>query len=101
MGNIFDKIRGYFSKRECKILIFGLDAAGKTTILYQQKLNELIVSAPTTGFNVEMIEFNNARLTVWDINSGNRWIRSLLHHYYPGTDAIIYVVDSSDIERMD
>lgn len=45
----------------------GLDAAGKTTILYKLKLNENVVTIPTIGFNVETIEFQNLTITVWDV----------------------------------
>ena len=34
----------------------GLDAAGKTTILYKLKLGEVVTTIPTIGFNVETVE---------------------------------------------
>mgnify|MGYP006081767785 FL=1 len=39
-------------KQQCRILMVGLDAAGKTTILYQLKLGEMTQTKPTLGFNV-------------------------------------------------
>lgn len=45
----------------------GLDAAGKTTILYKLKLGEVVSSVPTIGFNVENVEYKNIRFTMWDI----------------------------------
>ena len=44
----------------------GLDAAGKTTILYKLKLGEVVTTIPTIGFNVETVEYNNLSFTVWD-----------------------------------
>ena len=44
-----------FSNREARILMVGLDAAGKTTILYKLKLNETVSTIPTIGFNVETV----------------------------------------------
>ena len=52
MGNYFDKIfRGLFGKKEMRILMVGLDAAGKTTILYKLKLGEIVTTIPTIGKN--------------------------------------------------
>lgn len=83
-----------------RVLMVGLDAAGKTTILYKLKLGETVSSIPTIGFNVEEVVFKNVTMTVWDIGGQDR-IRKLWKHYYPATDAIIYVVDSNDPERLD
>jgi len=53
MGNIFDKLfRGLFGKKEMRILMVGLDAAGKTTILYKLKLGEIVTTIPTIGMNL-------------------------------------------------
>ena len=53
MGAIFANILNSFSNMKSKILMLGLDGAGKTSILYQFKLNESVNSVPTIGFNVE------------------------------------------------
>ena len=45
----------------------GLDAAGKTTILYKLKLGDVVTTIPTIGFNVETVEYKNIEFTVWDI----------------------------------
>merc|ERR1712228_599908 len=87
-------------KQSKRILMLGLDAAGKTTILYKLKLNEVITTIPTIGFNVETVEYKNIEFTVWDIG-GQHLIHPLWRHYYQGTEAVIFVVDSNDIERMD
>lgn len=86
--------------KETRILMLGLDAAGKTTITYKLKLGENIQSVPTVGFNVEKIQYKNLAMTMWDIG-GQTKIRQLWHHYFEGTNALIYVVDSSDPERFD
>ncbi|XP_077000938.1 ADP-ribosylation factor 1-like isoform X2 [Tamandua tetradactyla] len=50
MGNIFANLfKGLFSKKEMRILMVGLDAAGKTTILYKLKLGEIVTTIPTIG----------------------------------------------------
>ena len=53
-------------KQQCRILMVGLDAAGKTTILYQLKLGEMTNTAPTLGFNVETVAYKNIEFMVWD-----------------------------------
>lgn len=77
----------------------GLDAAGKTTILYKLKLGEVVTTIPTIGFNVETVEYKNISFTVWDVG-GQTKIRNLWRHYFANTDGIIFVVDSNDRERI-
>lgn len=77
----------------------GLDAAGKTTILYKLKLGEIVTTIPTIGFNVETVEYKNISFTVWDVGGQDK-IRPLWRHYYANTQGLIYVVDSSDNERI-
>merc|ERR1712039_478734 len=78
----------------------GLDAAGKTTILYKLKLGEVVTTIPTVGFNVETVEYKNLSFTVWDIGDQDK-IRKLWRHYYQGTQGVIFVVDSSDRDRIE
>lgn len=100
MGNPFSYIRKLFSKKEAKVLMLGLDAAGKTTILYQLKLGLTVETIPTMGFVYESIQIKNFKLSVWDV-AGQDSLRSLWKHYYQNTKAVIFVVDSSDKARMD
>uniref|UniRef100_A0A0G4HV64 ADP-ribosylation factor n=1 Tax=Chromera velia CCMP2878 TaxID=1169474 RepID=A0A0G4HV64_9ALVE len=83
-----------------RILMVGLDAAGKTTILYKLKLGEVVTTIPTIGFNVETVEYKNISFTVWDVGGQNK-IRALWRHYYQNTQGVIFVVDSNDRERID
>lgn len=87
-------------KQQARILMHGLDAAGKTTILYKLKLGEVVTTIPTIGFNVETVEYNNIAMTCWDVGGRDK-IRPLWRHYYPNTNAIIFVVDANDRDRMD
>ncbi|XP_059811701.1 ADP-ribosylation factor 1-like [Hypanus sabinus] len=99
MGNIASIIRGLFSKKEMRILMVGLDAAGKTTILYKLKLGEIVTTIPTIGFNVETVEYKNVSFTVWDVGGQDK-IRPLWRHYFQNTQGLIFVVDSNDRERV-
>ena len=100
MGFFFSKFYSLISARKCKILMVGLDAAGKTTVLTRLKLNETVSTIPTIGFNVDTIEYKNLTMTMWDIG-GQEKIRRLWPHYYENNDALIYVVDTADPERAD
>ena len=101
MGTAFGKIWGrFFGKQEMRILMVGLDAAGKTTILYKLKLGEVVTTIPTIGFNVETVEYKNISFTVWDVGGQDK-IRLLWRHYYQNTQGIIFVVDSNDRDRID
>ena len=83
-----------------RILMTGLDGAGKTTILYQLKMGEAVKTIPTIGFNVETLDYKGMAITVWDVGGQDK-IRVLWKHYYRNTDAVIFVVDSSDIDRLE
>ncbi|XP_069123317.1 uncharacterized protein [Argopecten irradians] len=97
MGGMLCKL---FRKRQMRVLINGLDATGKTTLMYQLRLGEVVTTKPTTGFNLETVEHNNVELTIWDIGGSNE-ARLLQRHYYTGTDAIVFVVDSTDRDRIE
>lgn len=79
--------------------MIGLDNAGKTTILYRLKLNEVVSTVPTLGFNVETVTYKNISFTVWDIGGQDK-IRSLWRVYFQGCHGLIFVVDSADKERI-
>lgn len=61
LGKLFD------GKKDRKILILGLDGAGKTTIMYKLKLNDTVTTVPTIGFNMETIKYKNINFNCWDI----------------------------------
>lgn len=96
ISSIFAKLWG---KKQMRILMVGLDAAGKTTILYKLKLGEIVTTIPTIGFNVETVEYKNISFTVWDVGGQDK-IRPLWRHYFQNTQGLIFVVDSSDRERI-
>ena len=97
MGFIFSKILDFFSRSRSnfKIIILGIQNAGKTTILYRLSLGQLVQTTPTIGSNVEEISYNNVKLQAWDLG-GQESTRSVWDVYFVNTDAIIYVIDSHD-----
>jgi len=97
MGFIFSKILDFFSRsrNNFKIIILGIQNAGKTTILYRLSIGQLVKTTPTIGSNVEEISYNNVKLQAWDLG-GQESTRSIWNVYYVNTDAIIYVIDTHD-----
>jgi ADP-ribosylation factor protein 1 len=83
-----------------RVILLGLDAAGKTTILYKLNIGETVHTIPTIGFNVETVQYKNVEFSCWDVG-GQKKIRTLWHHYYQGTHAVIFVVDSNDASRIE
>ncbi|KAG1659672.1 ADP-ribosylation factor 4 [Nymphon striatum] len=96
MSSIFQRL---FGQKQMRILMVGLDAAGKTTILYKLKLGEVVTTIPTIGFNVETVTYKNISFTVWDVGGQDK-IRPLWRHYFQNTQGLIFVVDSNDEERI-
>ncbi|KAJ6258946.1 LOW QUALITY PROTEIN: ADP-ribosylation factor [Drechslerella dactyloides] len=119
-----------FGSKEMRLLMLGLDAAGKTSkgsspyplrpqqrrdghsasasrcerewmaILYKLKLNQGVTTIPTVGFNVETVTYKNVKFNVWDVGGQDK-IRPLWRHYFSGTQGLIFVIDSNDRERID
>jgi len=100
MGILFTKIWSrFFSDTEYKVIIIGLDNAGKTTTLYKLLLDEVVVTAPTIGSNVEEIVYKNIHFLMWDIG-GQESSRTTWFNYYENSHAVIIVVDSTDRNRV-
>lgn len=82
-----------------RVLMLGLDAAGKTTATYALTLGEPVDRVPTVGFNCEFVDWRSFKFFVWDVGGGES-IRPWRRHYRDA-HALIWVVDSSDRERID
>ena len=89
-----------WAKKEIRILILGLDNAGKTTLLYRLKIGEVVTTIPTIGFNVESVTYKNLNFNVWDLG-GQTSIRPYWRCYYANTAAVVFVIDSTDIDRLE
>ncbi|XP_041367415.1 ADP-ribosylation factor 6-like [Gigantopelta aegis] len=97
MGKLLSKM---FGNKEMRIVMLGLDAAGKTTVLNKMKFRHHMNEIPTVGYNVETIKYKNVKFNVWDVG-GQEKLRPLWRHYYIGSLALIFVVDCSDRDRID
>ncbi len=99
MGGWFSRlVKRMFGSQQLRVLLLGLDNAGKTTTLLHLcgKQGETM---PTIGFSVERVKFGNLEFVVWDV-AGQERLRPFWRHYYRGTSGVIFVVDSTDKDRM-
>lgn len=85
--------------RKIRVLMLGLDNAGKTSILYRLHLGDVVTTVPTVGVNLETLQYKNISFEVWDLG-GQTGVRPYWRCYFSDTDAVIYVVDSTDKDRM-
>tara|TARA_B110000008_G_scaffold33839_1_gene30006 strand:+ start:1200 stop:1739 length:540 start_codon:yes stop_codon:yes gene_type:complete len=100
MGGVVSLFNDWiYGNREATILILGLDASGKTTILNRLNYGDNRQTIPTIGFNCEHIKFGNLNFVGWDIGGQDR-IRRMWHNYFENADAIVFVVDASDKSRF-
>ncbi|XP_043219065.1 ADP-ribosylation factor-like protein 3 isoform X1 [Amphibalanus amphitrite] len=87
-------------EREVRLLLLGLDNAGKTTLLKALASEDITQITPTQGFNIKSVLSDGFKLNVWDIG-GQRKIRPYWRNYFDNTDVLIYVIDSADRKRFD
>jgi ADP-ribosylation factor-like protein 5B len=101
MGGLFSSLwNRLWAEKEYKILLVGLDNAGKTTTMYKLLLNEVVSTAPTIGSNVEEFRYRNLRFVMWDLG-GQTTARASWATYCADSQAVIVVIDSSDRDRLD
>lgn len=91
------------SRRKSQVLVVGLDAAGKTSLLYKLKPKKVEMTIPTIGFNVEHAELSTGceliNIDAWDVGGRDK-LRPLWRHFYADKQAVIFVIDSNDRERF-
>eukprot|EP00929_Paragymnodinium_shiwhaense_P115251 TRINITY_DN839_c0_g4_i1.p1 TRINITY_DN839_c0_g4~~TRINITY_DN839_c0_g4_i1.p1 ORF type:complete len:180 (-),score=72.33 TRINITY_DN839_c0_g4_i1:83-622(-) len=87
-------------EKEARILMLGLDNAGKTTVLKKLSDEDITHIMPTQGFNIKSLVHDGFKLNVWDIG-GQKTIRPYWSNYFESSDALVYVIDSSDRRRLE
>mmetsp|Transcript_58165 Transcript_58165/g.52389 ORF Transcript_58165/g.52389 Transcript_58165/m.52389 type:complete len:187 (-) Transcript_58165:87-647(-) len=87
-------------EKEMRILMLGLDNAGKTTVVKKFNGEDISKIAPTLGFTIKTLEYLGYKLNIWDVG-GQETIRSYWKNYYESTDGVIWVIDSADKRRLE
>jgi len=87
------------TEKELRILVLGLDNSGKTTILKSLSNEDISQITPTHGFNIKNLSHDGFRLNVWDVG-GQKALREYWGNYFDNTDALVFVIDSSDEKRL-
>lgn len=82
-----------------RILMLGLDNAGKTTCVKKFCGKDTDSISPTLGFQITAFTFRGCTLNIWDVG-GQQSLRSYWRNYFESTDGLIWVVDSNDIDRL-
>ncbi|KAM9019854.1 ADP-ribosylation factor-like protein 11 [Ara ararauna] len=97
MGKLISKGR---HKRDARVVMLGLDLAGKSTLLYKLKSGQAVETCPTVGFNVESLQTPcGVSFTLWDIG-GQGSLRASWPDYLEDTNTLIFVFDSTDTVRL-
>lgn len=110
MGQLLNSLMNVFLAKadmNFKLVMIGLDSAGKTTILYKMKLDQQaksenhqgVSTVPTIGYNLEEFEVKNVKIKVWDL-SGQERMRPAWKYYFEHVNGVIFVVDAADRERI-
>ncbi|CAF9906930.1 MAG: ADP-ribosylation factor-like protein 2 [Gomphillus americanus] len=86
--------------KEMRILMLGLDNAGKTTIVKRIMQEDINTVSPTLGFIIKTIDYHGYKLNIWDVG-GQKTLRSYWRNYFEKTDALIWVVDATDRLRVE
>ncbi|KAL4893480.1 ADP-ribosylation factor family-domain-containing protein [Aspergillus ambiguus] len=102
MGNaLSDLWTSHGARNEYRVLMWGLWYSGKTTLLYKNlKGWNNVTPVSTIGFNVESVTQNEHNLVIWDLGGRDK-LRPTWGQYFSGADGIIYVVDATEVHRLD
>ena len=80
-----------------RILLLGLDNAGKTSILFHMRDNSFKETVPTVGLNIENITYKRYNITFWDVGGQ---ATKLWKHYFDHIEGVVFVIDSTDEEKL-
>eukprot|EP00928_Gymnodinium_smaydae_P026743 TRINITY_DN20904_c0_g1_i1.p1 TRINITY_DN20904_c0_g1~~TRINITY_DN20904_c0_g1_i1.p1 ORF type:complete len:210 (-),score=22.19 TRINITY_DN20904_c0_g1_i1:112-741(-) len=90
----------FFAEEEHRLLLHGLNSAGKTTILYRLRLGEAVTTIPSVSFMIENTEYELISFTASDLRTRDK-IRPLWRHYFTDAKAVVFVVDCADRDHIE
>ncbi len=97
LANLFSRTK---TEKKAKVLILGLAAAGKTTLTKYLRYGEYVADTiPTIGQNIDSLEYEGWKITTIDV-AGQKDFRFLWDAHYPGTSAVIFVIDAANVENL-
>lgn len=100
-GRLLDWFKSLFWKEEMELTLVGLQYSGKTTfvnVIASGQFNEDMI--PTVGFNMRKVSKGNVTIKIWDIGGQPRF-RSMWERYCRGVNAIVFMVDSADHDKLE
>lgn len=85
---------------EIRMLVLGLDNSGKTTIITRLMGQDTGQVFPTIGFQIHTLAWGEYNISAWDVG-GQTTLRGFWSNYFDKLDVIVWVIDSSSIERLE
>ncbi|CAJ0959452.1 unnamed protein product, partial [Mesorhabditis belari] len=101
LNRVLDWFRSLFWKEEMELTLVGLQNSGKTTfvnVIASGQFTEDMI--PTVGFNMRKITKGNVTIKLWDIGGQPRF-RSMWERYCRGVNAIVFMVDAADEDKLE
>jgi small GTP-binding protein len=108
ISNSWKKRKEYLKKPQMKVVIAGLDFAGKTSLInrlvHNYDYHDLMNLEPTKGANIEEFQSDKLNLVLWDLGGQKRHVEEYLEEpekFFVQVDVLIFVIDSQDDVRYD
>jgi small GTP-binding protein len=86
--------------KKATIVLIGLDNAGKTSLLYRLKTGSLHSFWPTQRPQQQEFVYGGLSINAWDVG-GHQRVRGAWATYYVRCNAVVFMIDSADLARMD